>query len=197
MVTACETCGLVLEIDLESGRKSVCPRCKAVIVSRGGGMFNSLMFAVASLLLVLPVSFFPFMNLYINDDKSSATLIQTAQVMFSDGFGLAGLVILFTALIFPVIYLILIIYTSFACLIRVKLPFVWVAVRLVSTIHHYQMTDVFIVGILISIIKLVDIADISFGSGFYCMIAMAFLLIISGSYYDKRLFWCRMAHEKR
>lgn len=196
MVTACEICGLVLEIDTESSQKSVCPRCKSVIVSRSGGMFNSLMFAIASLLLVLPVAFFPFMTLYIDDDKSSATLIQTAQVMFSDGLGLAGVVILLTALIFPVIYLILIIYTSFACLIRVRLPFVWFAVRAVDIIHHYQMTDVFIVGVLVSIVKLVDIADISFGSGFYCMVAMAFLLIISGSYYDKRLFWCRMANGK-
>jgi paraquat-inducible protein A len=159
-------------------------------------MKNTFALSLTALFLSIPSAIFPFLKIYVNDDESSATLLQTAQIMFGDGFGLAGIVILLTALLLPVIYLILLAYTSLACILHKEFPHMWTAVKGIDVFHHFQMTDVFIVGILVSIIKLVDMADISFGVGFYCMIAMTLSLISAGLCYDKRLFWYRMnRHE--
>lgn len=189
-------CGLVVEVDTENGLKASCPRCSSVLFKSSGGMLNTLLLGISALMLSVPAATYPFLVIYISDEKSSATLMQTAHIMFIDGFGIAGAVILFTALVFPMCYLILIVYVAFGCVAGIRLPMVWKAVRAIDLFDYFQMTDVFLVGILVSIVKLIDMAEVSFGSGFYFLIAMTVLLISAGSYYDKRLFWCRVQNAE-
>jgi len=158
-------------------------------------MLNVLVLGLSALILSVPAALFPFLQILISDSVSSVTLLQASDVMFTDGFAPAGLVILLTSLIFPLIYLILMTYIAFACVYKKRLPFLWSAVRVVDVFQYFQMTDVFIVGILVSIVKLVDMADVKFGAGFYCLVVMSFMIIAAGVYYDKRLFWCRREHD--
>lgn len=191
MITSCRTCGLVVDADVKSGVKILCPRCSSLLFRNGQGMKNSFILGLSALILLIPAAVFPFLHILINETRTSATLLQAAGIMFRDGYGLAGAAILLTALVFPVIYLMLIVYISFSCIIGRRLPFVWSAVRILDFFQHFQMTDVFLVGILVSVVKLTDMADVRFGTGFYFLVLTAFMLIASGLYYDRRLAGCR------
>lgn len=178
-------------MDEESGSKSVCPRCSTILFGSGEGVRNALYIGLAALILMIPASLFPFLDVLVSDNRTSVTLLQTAFVMVNEGLGFAGLVIFCTAFVFPVIYLFLMVYVSYACVYRKRVPFLWDAVRVLDVFRYFQMTDVFLVGILVSVVKLLDMAQIRFGNGFYFLVAVTVLLLTAGTYYDKRFFWCR------
>jgi len=196
MLTSCQTCGLVIEIRDSEIEKTICPRCSTTLFKRGGGMVYSLFFSITALILLVPAATYPFISIRINENVISATIIDTAYMMIHDGFGIAGILVLFTALLFPMAYLLVITYISLGCVTMTNLPLRWFFVRIMNLFEYFQMTDVFIVGILISIVKLVDMADVSLEKGFYLMIAMTGMLVASGAFYDKHLHWCRRQNVK-
>jgi len=190
MVTACHVCGLVLEAD-RADADLACPRCHTVLYRHKDGMRNSLFFSLSAMLLMIPSVSFPFIEVQLNSFTISANLIQTAYVMVKDGYLLAGLLIFLTTFVFPLFYLALMIFVSGSCILNVNPPFLWASVRLLKKFQYFQMVDVFIVGILVSIVKLVDLAEVQLLSGFYTMSAMSISLVASGFFYDKRFFMCR------
>jgi paraquat-inducible protein A len=196
MLTSCHTCGLVIEITESDGERTACPRCSATLFKRDGGTLYSLFFSITALILLVPAATYPFISIRINEDTTSATILDTAYIMIHDGFGIAGILVLFTALIFPMAYLLVMTYISLSCVTRTDLPYKWFFVRIMNVFEYFQMTDVFIVGILVSIVKLIDMADVSLEKGFYLMIVMTGMLVAAGAFYDKHLYWCRRHNGK-
>lgn len=194
MITSCHICGLVVDAEEHADHKLKCPRCSAVLLKSRDEVRNTLILSITAMILMIPSSIFPFLKVQINEVLTTANLLQTADVMAQDGYALAGAVIFITALVFPLLYLSLMIYVSAGCLMSKRLPMIWTALRLLGFCQHFQMTDVFIVGILVSVVKLLDISDVSLGTGFYFLALTSVLIISIDLYYDKRLFWCRRGY---
>ncbi|MCD8492787.1 MAG: paraquat-inducible protein A [Geovibrio sp.] len=57
------------------------------------------------------------------------------------------------------------------------------------------MADVFLVGILVSIVKLIDMSELTFDYGIYLLMAVCAFTAIAEVYYDTLLFRLR-AGEK-
>jgi paraquat-inducible protein A len=196
MITSCQTCGLVVEADEETENKLICPRCHSALLRSREEVKITLMLGITAFILMVPSCIFPFIHVQINEITMSVNVLQTANIMINDGFPIAGAVIFATALILPLLYLVLIIYISSACMLRRELPFVWVALRLLGVFEHFQMTDVFVLGILVSVVKLVDMSDVTLGNGFYFLTITSVIIISIDLYYDKHLFWCRRGYAK-
>lgn len=191
MVTSCQTCGLVLEIAEDSGQKYICPECSSVVARSRDEVKMTLMLSITALILMIPAAVFPFISIMINDIVIEASILDTANIMFKDGYILTGGVIFTTALVFPILYLLSIICISTAYISGINIPFLWVVLRSLVVFEHFQMTDVFIVGILVSIVKLIDMSDITLGTGFYFLLITSVMIVSIDLYHNRHLFQYR------
>lgn len=189
MITSCHVCGLVVETDIANDiSKYICPRCHAVIL-RDSNMKYVFAFSLTSLILMIPSMIFPFLIIQINDSVMSANLFESVIMLSRDGFTAAGVVVLCVSFVFPVIYLMLTAYTAFDSLSHQRLPKAGYAAFIIEKFQSWQMVDVFLVGILVSVVKLVDMADVTLGRGFYSLLGACFFMVCSGIYYDSRYYW--------
>ncbi len=189
MKTACHACGIVLNIEDDNDFKMVCPQCATVLYGRNINMFYALMFSITSLLFMLPAMLFPFLEIQIQGNRISATLFESAKVLNDDGLRLAALIVICTAFLFPLIYMVFTAYLSFDSIVAFTMPLSEKIAKVVESMKHWQMVDVFIIGILVSVVKLVGMADINLGKGFYMLACECFFMVLAGSYYDSRQFW--------
>jgi len=189
--TACEACGLIIDIEDDSeGYTLVCPRCSNVIKGRNS-MLYSLVFSLSAVFLMLPAMLYPFLKIRINDSMLTATLFESVAALNSEGYVPAGIAVFLTAFLIPLLYLLLISYVSLEAVSGLRLPFSEPLAHFIHKLHRWHMVDVFLVGILVSVVKLVDMADVSFGIGFYLLSAICFFLITAEIYYDSKVFWRR------
>lgn len=189
MITACRVCGLVADTEnMDKDSKYLCPRCKAVLM-HGSDMRLVLAFSLTALCLMIPAMAFPFLIIQINDTVISANLFQSVGAITDGGYTAAGIAVLCTAFVFPVVFLLLAAYTSLDAVRPVGLPGAGYAAYIVDRIQGWQMVDVFLVGILVSVVKLVDMADVTLGIGFYTLMGVCFFMIFAGIYYDSRYYW--------
>ena len=56
----------------------------------------------------------------------------------------------------------------------------------------WSMAEIFVIGILVSFVKIVTIADVSFGMSFWAYVLFTVCLTIVVLYLDKRELWSRV-----
>lgn len=188
-ITACYSCGLVISVTREAEEKIACRRCRAVIKKeeRNAAVYVA-SFSFSALLLFLPALMYPVLDISVKSLYSSATILSSIQTLYSDGLGVIGALVLFTAVIIPVCFLFLCFYVSLSVLLNKELPFFRLALRLSSFFKEWHMSDVFLLGILISIVKLIDLAKLNFDYGIYLLILICIFTAISEIYYEPYVF---------
>ena len=55
--------------------------------------------------------------------------------------------------------------------------------------HPWAMVEVFMLGILVSLVKLSHLADVILGAAFWAMAALIVVLTLAGRAFDPRLLW--------
>ena len=57
------------------------------------------------------------------------------------------------------------------------------------------MIDVFLLGVLVALVKLVALADILLGSGFYALVLLIFSYAATSSSFEPHVLWQRLSNE--
>src|SRR5699024_4889830 len=111
----------------------------------------------------------------------------------SHGYPLLTLLFILTTVIFPGIFLLGAIYVSIGARGRQPLPWLMPAARVVRHIQMWMMSDVLLVGILVSLIKIVSLAQISLGPSFVVFCLFSLLLLKTMNTLDWPLLWRAIA----
>jgi paraquat-inducible protein A len=186
MHTACKSCGKIAEFDVRFRRKLTCERCGSVIKKKGGkSIAYTFIFSISALLFFLPVLFFPILDINISSFNNSASIFSSVKTLAKEGLGGVGVVVILTSVAVPIAFLLLCAYVSLSALLGRKLPLFYISLRLTNFLQEWHMADVFLVGILISVVKLVDMSELSFKSGLYTMMFVCLLTALTEIYYDR------------
>lgn len=195
----CPGCDLLLaNITDTEAQSSFCPRCGILLhKNKHNSVQKALALSLTGLLLYLPSNFLPLISFGILGTDTSASIYQATLSMFAQNQYFVGLVVIFTGLFFPL--------CTLACLFLVTLGlhcnrhYKWMPRLFRGYLHlsEWAMTDVFLVGILITIIKMSHSASIDFGVGFYCFLGLVFTSICAQAVVDKKMFWSRLDRQSR
>ncbi len=145
----------------KEGIKCSCPRCGATL--RSGRIYSLRQCAVISIaaLIFFVLSLFePFLSLSTLGINQEMRLISIFTVLHTDWLLLLYVCVLFTFL-FPLFMLFTIIETG---LFNLKITPIIGEIYAFS--HRFCMIDVFILGVLVSLIKLTALVDVEFHTGF-------------------------------
>ncbi|WP_273859695.1 paraquat-inducible protein A [Photobacterium sp. GSS17] len=205
-LVGCEECGLVVELPtLKDGEKATCPRCDHTLAKRIALPFQRpLSYGVASLVMLVASISFPFMSFSVKGIKQEITLMHAAEMLSVFQNSLLALLLLLTVLILPATYLISLLYFYFRA---------WTLVmgrssnaisatekrlcRLMLRIEPWLMVDVFLIGVLVSLIKIASLADIGLGMSFWAFCIYTVLVVKCVSMVDPTWLWMQFLPMER
>jgi len=171
---ACHECDLLLRKPLTSaGEKVECPRCGYELYThRSQVVRRSLALVITALLLYLPANFLPIMQLNLLGQVTEDTVWSGVLGLYSSGMQSIAVVVFMCSMAVPLLKLL----CQFAVLLSIRLDIGRSYGLLLYRIYHHMrewgMLEVYLMGILVAIVKLVDLADLSIGLGLFCFIAL-------------------------
>jgi paraquat-inducible protein A len=166
---ACHDCDALYQTGpVPVGGEARCVRCGALLYrEKKDSLDRALALTFASLILLASANIFPFLSLSLGGQSQSCTFIGGVRELFRQGMWEVALLVLLTAVAAPLLYLLGMIYILLPLRLGVVPPRLARASRLVRLIQPWSMAEVFMIGILVSIVKLAKLADIDAGLSLY------------------------------
>ena len=189
--TACIQCDIPLAIGLlEPGERARCPRCGYLLASGVADRFDrALALGIAAAALLALANAFPFLSMQASGLESVMTLPRTALMLHEDGYTLlAGLVLGAIAFV-PA--LILCSVFALALPLRQGQPRPWLvpAGRLLFAMSPWAMVEVFIIGVIVSLVKIGHMAHVILGISFWSYVGFALCFTAALSSLDRFSVW--------
>ena len=194
---ACHECDWVSALPpLNPGEKASCPRCSHVLVKRHRyPAQRSMALAIASLVALMVAVSFPFISFTVSGVSNRIELTQTATTLIGFHQPMVAIAVIMTTVVLPAVYLLGVLWLQFGLLSDHPLPFSRDIARSLSHLTPWMMADVFIIGALVSLIKIAGLAEVSIGISFWAFCAFALLLLMTTQSLDADWMWFSLEGE--
>lgn len=190
----CHDCDLLNEIEaLPEDCEAHCSRCKALLFrSRSNSISDSLALSLAGLILFIPANIYPIMSLQVLGQSKSGTLLAGAVKLYTGGLEMVGVLILLTSIVIPLFKLLMLLYVLLPLQLGVRLLGMVPTFRIFQKLNAWGMLEVYMLGILVAIIKLGDLATVIAGTGLYAFVALLLVTVCLSAALDERVVWQRL-----
>jgi paraquat-inducible protein A len=191
---ACPDCDLLQRIPpLPPGGRARCLRCGKTLVTRHSDPLDRpLALTIAAAIAFIVANTMPLMGLSAVGREASTTIIGGAHEMWLQGSQITAVIVAFCAVIAPAGHILFLL----AVLLAVRRPPAprWVG-ELLRSAHFMQpwsMTEVMMLGILVALFKIAQLATVIPGIGMYA--AGVFIVLLSGVLvtFDPHEVWRRV-----
>jgi paraquat-inducible protein A len=191
---ACHECDLLHRLgEVPEGAAARCRRCGGLLRKRRPqSIERTLALVIGAAVLFVVANSFPFLSFDMKGQETQTTLITGVKDLWQqDKPELAGLVLL-TIFLAPLLQI--------AILIYVLLPLHWNRVpwqmarafRLLRRVEPWSMMEVFMLGILVAVVKLLDMAQIVPGLALWAFVLLFLLITGAVSSLDPHAVWERV-----
>lgn len=192
-LVACPECdALQREVDLPRGGCAECVRCGADLFrDKPNSLERTLAFTIAAAVLFAIANAFALMELDAQGIVRTATLLDTSRELYEAGMWSVALLVLMTGLVVPALELAVLLYMLLPLQlgqIPEGLPF---AFRAAHALRPWGMVDVFILGALVALVKLTQIATVHVNLSFYALGGYILLLTAALASFEPHAMWER------
>jgi len=198
----CEECDAVHRRPV-LGRAEVarCQRCGAELERDMGSRLQRLLpLTLASLIMFVIANSFPIVEIELQGLTGQTTLLGAVIALSQDGMSLVALLVLATTILFPLVQLLILMYLLLPKGHHVHRPGIRVLLRLMQAVRPWGMVEVFLLGVLVALVKLSNIADVLPGMALWAFAALTILLTVVVSF-NPRYLWRLLVisgpHEER
>lgn len=194
----CIECDLVLNLpSLQPGENATCPRCGHVISTcRQDGISRSLALAISALVLLAIANSFPFMALEAQGLEKVMTLPHTAVELHEEGYAALAVLVLGLIVFVPALILLTIVALCVPILQRKPAPWLVPGGRLLFRLGPWSMAEVFIIGVIVSLVKIVHLAHVELGFAFWAYAAFVVCFTATLATLDRLTLWREIEHLK-
>jgi paraquat-inducible protein A len=191
---ACHECDLLHRLHpLAYGERAKCSRCGALLYAKKRDSFeHTIVFAVTSLLLFILANVFPFMTFELHGRVQTSHLSTGVWEFFERGMWELGLLVLAASILFPGLKILGMLYVLVPLEMNRrpwKAPQVF---RVVAQCQTWAMMDVYLLGVIVAVIKLADLATLVPGVAIYAFGALILTLAAADSALDPHAVWEKM-----
>lgn len=189
--TACPECDLLLQdVAVPPGSESVCPRCGHVLrEGRPDSVLHALLLSTLGLMLFGPAIGMPLLSLSVTGLRQEASLAQAVLALADNGFWEVALMVATCAVIAPLLNLWLLFAVSVTLQVRSQPRWLPLLMRLNHHVREWAMLEVFLMGVLVSMVKLKDIAELLPGIGLYCFVCLMLCALLLNTIIDEHELW--------
>jgi paraquat-inducible protein A len=191
---ACPDCDLLQrEVPVPAGGAARCGRCGVVLYrNRPDSLDRTLAYALAAAVAFVVGNTIPLMSLSAVGRSASTTVIGGVREMWQDGQPATALLVAFCAVLAPALD----IAFTLAILLGARRPRAprWVGtfLRWSPFVRPWRMVEVMMLGILVALIKIAELATVTTDIGMYAILALMMLLAAMASSFEPRQVWARV-----
>lgn len=180
------------------GTRAVCGRCHTVLASprRHAGM-QIISMALAVLILVAGATFFPFLRIEVAGLGHSASLFDAVLVFSGEELAILAIAMAALILLIPTLRALLVLYVLVPVVFdRPPAEHARTAFRWSEELRPWSMAEIFAIGCAVALVKITDLANVSFGPAFWMFGILVVLVIAQDSFMCKWSVWYRLEHPK-
>ncbi|MCF8003236.1 MAG: paraquat-inducible protein A [Chromatiaceae bacterium] len=199
-LSLCEACDLLQRSPpLPPRGSSRCVRCGHQLHRhRPASLDRTLAFALTGLILFIVANSFPFLSFEMQGQRTETTLFSGVADLTEQGKGEVAAVVFFTAILAPGLQLLLLLMVLAPLKLGRGLPPGYPTLfRWFKTMVPWGMMDVFLIGILVSVVKLADMATIVPGTSLFAFVILIFVLAAAQASLDPDIVWERVPLPER
>jgi len=190
---ACHECDLLHQRrPLPRGGTARCIRCGAKLYSRKHDSLNRVLaLTFAGLVLFIVANVYPLLTFRLEAQIQETTLISGVISLYDQGMWIVAAVVFLTSILVPLLQLTGMLYVILPLRLNQRpwaLPFFF---RIVRSFKPWGMMEVFMVGILVSFVKLAKMATLIPGIALYAFLVLIFVLAASAASLDPHIVWER------
>lgn len=187
---ACHECdALHAEHPLDPDQVARCQRCGAVLYHRRAET-RALPLLCAALILYVLANVFPLLMLETQGRSREIYLIHCVTGLRDQGMPMLALFTFLVLMLFPLLRALALAWVLAA--VRWRGPGLAPLLRLATWLKPWTMMEIYLLGILISLIKLADLGDLSLGPGFWAFFALVLALARADGYWNPHALWQRI-----
>lgn len=190
----CEHCDSVYRrMPLHHGQTACCTQCGAVLYSnRSLDLDAMLALAVAALIVLLIANAYPLMQVELGGITRETTLWNIILITFDSRVGLIAVVSALSIFFFPLLQIALYLYVLLPLRLGHVPPAFAGAMHALRQMQPWSMVEVFVLGALVSVVKLAGVATVSAETGLWGFGVLTLLITALGGF-DLRELWDRAA----
>jgi len=188
---ACAECDLLHQaLPLVDGGSAHCSRCGAKLYQDSpGALDTTLALYLAALIAFAFANSYPFLSLKIGARMETVYLANSAWSLAQHHEPLLGILVLLTSIISPLLMIIghlyLLLPRKFGCqAVGYRTVF-----RLLNHIAPWSMVSIFMLGTLVAVVKLLDLAEVVPGIGAAALVLMMLFTAGAESRFTPKLIW--------
>jgi len=194
-IAACPDCDLLQRIPaLGAGAQARCPRCGRIVASgKAAAQNRTLALAAAAAIVLVLANVTPLMGLSAVGRHSSTTILGGVLKMWREGQEITALLVALCSMIAPTLH----IAFTLIVLLAVRKPpaprWVGALLRFAELSRPWAMVEVMMLGILVALVKIADLATVIPGIGMFAVGALIMLLAAMTVSFDPREVWARIS----
>ena len=195
---ACHECDLLHQLgEIPSGGAARCSRCGAILDRPKADSINrTLALTLTGLVLFVIANTHPFLGFQIGEQIRETTLATGIVELYHQEMSIIATLVLINVVIVPAIHLLCMLYILLP-LYRDRVPrYLANVFRLVAFLKPWGMVEVFMMGILVSAVKLLKMATIIPGVALFAFMALIFVLAAMAVTLDEHQVWERITYTQ-
>jgi paraquat-inducible protein A len=193
-LVACHDCDLLQsEAPLPRGGSARCSRCGAVLYRAATDMLDrTISFSCASLVLMTIVLSFPFMEFNFGGRVQVNHLASGVYMLWDGGYPSLSLLVLLTSVLGPAALVVMLLMVCAP--LRLGLRPRWTAplCRLLGKLQPWSMMEVYLLGVIVGVVKLDQMAEVVMGPASYAFFVLIFTLTAAVGSFDAHTVWKRL-----
>lgn len=182
LTLTCHQCGAVYcRPKLEPDQWAQCVRCNSVLETYAAFTPSAwLAIILTAFVSLIFANIYPVATLYLQGQGQAATFFDAVSVVWREGYQEVAVITFAAGFLLPVIHLCLLFMVLLPLSLgRLPFYFEW-AIKMIDHLKPWCMVPVFLVGILVSVVKLVGLATLVVGVGLFATACAAIFITSFG-----------------
>jgi paraquat-inducible protein A len=192
--SACHFCDTLHDsFPVSEGTAARCVRCGALLYqNRPASLARASAFSLAALFLMVLVHVFPFLTMDAASMRKNLTLIGASSALIEEQAPILGTAIVLFTVIAPIMLAGGMLYVCFPLMFGRAAPFARQVTKWMYRTEPWNMVEVFLLGVLVSLLKLAKVADVHFGMGFWAFAGVMLCMAAAVAGIDREELWDRL-----
>ncbi|VWB28704.1 paraquat-inducible protein A [Burkholderia arboris] len=189
-ICICHECDALLHKPRLSGREIArCPRCDALLYRNSAAQIERICaLALAALITFTIAQAFPILEMDVNGNRVQTTLIGAIDSLWHQDMAIVGVMVFCSTVLFPLVEMAALLYLLLPIRRGVVPPGFNLVLRAIELVRPWGMIEVFMLGILVTIVKMVSLARVVPDAALFAFAALT-LMIAVVLMFDPRTLW--------
>lgn len=187
---ACHECDALLHKPRLSGREIArCPRCDALLYRNSTTQIERISaLAVAALVTFVIAQAFPILEMDLNGTRVQTTLIGAIDALWHQDMEIVGVMVFCSTVLFPLVEMAALLYVLLPIRRGVVPPGLNFVLRTIQFVRPWGMIEVFMLGIVVTIVKMVSLARVVPDAALFAFGALTLMTAVV-LMFDPRTLW--------